>query len=108
MAKASPTNTESAAAAPTPAAASTEPKMVRLYSKFTTRTLLHHPYKLSPQSFADVAVVIAEQWKKMFPEDVLDAGVAQKELGGTAALLAEANGKIAALEKELAALKAGV
>ena len=89
---------------PTPAAP-TEP-MVRVYNKFATRTLIHTPYRSAPASFATVPESVAKLWMERYPDDIVDAGIAQRELGGAAAELAETRTKLVAAEARVKVLEA--
>jgi phage terminase Nu1 subunit (DNA packaging protein) len=81
------------------------PVTVRIYNRFKQRTLVHGEHRSPPNAFATVPEDVAKNWMAMFPEDIVEAGVAQKELGGMGAELAEAKAKLAAAEAQLAALK---
>lgn len=91
---------------PTPKSAPAE-KLVRLYNRFEQRELIHGAHKAPPAQFTEVPESVANTWKRLFPDHIVDAGTAQKELGGLQAQVAEKDAKIAELEKQLAALKAG-
>ena len=80
-------------------------EMVRVYNKFTSRTLIHTPYRSAPSSFATVPASVAKLWMERFPDDIVDAGVAQKEMNGVAAELAETRTKLAASEARVKALE---
>ena len=81
-------------------------EMVRVYNKFTSRTLIHTPYRSAPASFATVPASVAKLWMERFPDDIVDAGVAQKEMNGVAAELAETRTKLAASEARVKVLEA--
>lgn len=80
---------------PAPAAAevATE-QMIRVYNRSTRQTFDHGKYKASPSSFATVPQDVAERWFRLFPETIIEAGVAQKELGGISAELAAVRGEL--------------
>jgi len=78
---------------------------IRVYNRFKQRTLIHGDHKAPPNAFATVPADVAKVWMKMYPEDVVEAGVAQKELGGLGAELAEVKAKLAKAEAALAAVK---
>ena len=94
---------------------------LRVYNRSTRQTFNHEvtvgkdvkKYSASPSSFATVPVAVAQIWMRLFPEVVIEAGVAQRELGGASAELAVVRGelaiaktRIAELEKENLKLKA--
>lgn len=81
-------------------------EMVRVYNKSPQQTFQHPPYNAAPSSFVTVPRSVADRWFRLFPDIVVEAGVAQKELGGVQAELTEQKAKVAALEAELAKLKA--
>ena len=87
----------------TPAAPAEE--MVRVYNRFTTRTLIHTPYRSAPNTFASVPRSVAKLWMDRFPNDIVEAGVALKEQSGTAAELAETRTKLVAAEARVKALE---
>jgi predicted nucleic acid-binding Zn-ribbon protein len=66
----------------------------------------HGNYRLAGNTFAEVPQSVASNWMKMFENDVVEAGTAQRELGGLGAELAAARTRIVELEAELAKLKA--
>lgn len=78
--------------------------IVRIYNRFDSRELHHGTFKSLPQQFAEVPKSVADNWKRLFPDHIVDAGVAQKEIGGLQAQLSEKEARIAELEKQLAAL----
>lgn len=80
--------------------------MVRVYNKSPQQTFIHGEYKVVPSAFATVPSTVAETLFRLFPDIVVEAGVAQKELGGVQAELSAEKAKVAALEAELAKLKA--
>lgn len=83
-------------------------EMVRVYNKSAQQTFDHAPYKAAPSAFVTVPRSVAENWYRLFPGIVVEAGVAQKELGGVQAELSAEKAKVAALEAELAKLRAPV
>lgn len=83
-------------------------KTVRVYNR-GRRSFIHGPHTIAGAAFAEVPESVAQNWMKLFPNDVVEAGVAQKELGGvqvelveTKAKLAKAEARIAELDKVLA------
>ncbi len=81
----------------------TPEKTVRVYNR-GRRTFLHGAHKVAGASFADVPESVARLWLKSFPNDVVEAGVAQKELGGLGAELAETKTKLAKAEARIVEL----
>ncbi len=71
---------------------------LRVYNRFEQRTLIHGKHRSAPNAFATVPEDVAKNWMAMFPDDIVEAGVAQKELGGAHAELAETKAKLAAAE----------
>jgi BMFP domain-containing protein YqiC len=82
-----------------------DPRTTRVYNR-GERSFTHGKHVLAPRSFLEVSEEVAELWFRLFENDVIEASVAQREVGGAQAELAKANEKLAALEAELAALKA--
>lgn len=80
-------------------------KTVRVYNRSPRRSFLHEPFRLAPSSFLEVPASVAANWIAMFPDDVVEAGIAQKELGGLGVELAETKAKLASAEAQLANLK---
>lgn len=91
---------------PTPKSAPSE-KTVRLYNRFESRELIHGAHRAPPAQFTEVPESVANTWKRLFPDHIVDAGTAQKEIGGLQAQISEKDAQIAELQKQLAALKAG-
>jgi hypothetical protein len=89
---------------PSVKSAPTEP-MVRVYNKSPQQSFIHGDHRAAPSSFTTVPRDVAERWFRLFPDTVVEAGVAQKELGGVQAELSAERAKVAALEAELAKLK---
>ena len=83
-----------------------EAKMLRVYNKSTRRSFTHGAYVLSPSSFLTVPEELGLNWLEGYPKEIVDAGVAQKEIGGAQAEIIALKAKVAALESELAAIKA--
>jgi hypothetical protein len=83
----------------------TQDPSVRVYNR-SSRAFIHGLHVLSGASFATVPKSVADTWIKLFPIDVVEASVAQKELGGLGAVVAEQKTRIAELEAKLAALTA--
>jgi hypothetical protein len=79
-------------------------RIVRVYNR-SKRTFTHGEYRLAGGTFAEVPENVASNWMKMFENDVVEAGIAQRELGGLGAELAAAKTRITELEAELAKLK---
>lgn len=80
-------------------------KTVRVYNR-GSRSFIHGEHKIVGASFAEVPESVAKNWMKLFPNDVIEAGVAQKELGGLGAELAEVRAQLAATTTELVDVKA--
>lgn len=91
---------------PSDKSAAVEEALVRVYNKSAQQTFTHAPYVLPPSSFLNVPVSVAERWYRLFRDIVVEAGVAQKELGGVQAELNAERAKVAALQAELEKLKA--
>jgi protein subunit release factor A len=75
-------------------------KTVRVYNR-SRRSFIHGPHSAPAASFADVPESVAQNWMKLFPNDVVEAGIAQKELGGAQAELAETKVKLATAEARI-------
>lgn len=80
-------------------------KLVRVYNR-GQRSFLHAEHKLHGGAFAEVPRAVAENWLKMFPNDVIEAAVAQKELGGLGAELAETKTRLESAEDRIKKLDA--
>ena len=74
------------------------PETVRVYNRSTSRSFIHDKLVLAPSSFLDVPANVGKIWLEGWPEVVVEAGVAQKELGGVQAELVAAKARIAELE----------
>ena len=74
---------------------------VRVYNRSTRQTIEHAPHKASPSSFVNVPQDVADRWMRLFPGIIVEAGIAQKELGGVTAELAEARKALAAANARL-------
>lgn len=91
-----------------PVAALDSNELVRVYNRSTRQTFTHEIgvgeakkiYSAAPSSFATVPRHVAERWQRLFPETVIEAGVAQRELGGAAAELALVRGELATAKAE--------
>jgi hypothetical protein len=71
---------------------------VRVYNKSPQRSFLHDKLVLAPNSFLTVPAAVANLWLSGYPDTVVEAGVAQKELGGLTSELSAAKARIAELE----------
>ena len=80
-------------------------KIVRVYNR-GSRSFIHGEHKIVGASFAEVPESIAQNWMKLFPNDVIEAGIAQKELGGLGAELAEVRAQLTSTTTELVDVKA--
>lgn len=80
-------------------------KIVRIYNR-GQRSFIHGEHKSIGASFAEVPESVALNWMKLFPNDVVEAGVAQKELGGLGAELVETKAKLAKAESRIKELDA--
>ncbi len=78
---------------------------VRIYNRFQHRTLIHGKYRSAPNAYATVPEDVAKRWMEMFPEDIIEAHVAQKELTGVHAELLETKAELAKVKAALAAVK---
>lgn len=81
------------------------PNTVRVYNRSASRSFIHGKVVLAPSSFVNVPEDVAKIWLDGWPNEVVEAGVAQKELGGVQAELAAAKARIAELEAAAAATK---
>ena len=79
------------------------PNTVRVYNRSTSRSFIHGKVVLAPSSFANVSEDVSKIWLEGWPNEIVEAGVAQKELGGVQAELAAAKARIAELEAASAA-----
>lgn len=75
-------------------------KTVRVYNR-GQRSFIHGDHKIVGASFAEVPESVALNWMKLFPNDVIEAGVAQKELGGVTVELVETKAKLAKAESRI-------
>ena len=82
------------------------PQMVRLYNRSVRQTIEHKPHRAPPSSFVNVPEDVAERWLRLFPETIVEAGVAQREIGGLGAELAAEKARTADLVAKLAAAEA--
>ena len=79
-------------------------KTVRIFNRASKLYTHRHEgvdYHAHPSTFADVPQGVADKWMQMFPEDIVEAAVAQKEINGSAAEAAGLREKVAELETEL-------
>lgn len=83
----------------------TQDPTVRVYNR-SSRAFIHGKHVLNGGTFAEVPKSVADLWAVLFPLDVVEASVAQKEIGGLGAVVAEQKAQIAALQAQLAALTA--
>jgi len=81
------------------------PTTVRVYNRSTTRSFIHDKLVLSPSSFVNAPEDVAKIWLDGWPNEIVEAGVAQKELGGVQAELAAAKARIAELETAASSTK---
>jgi hypothetical protein len=79
------------------------PADVRVYNKSPQRSFIHGKLTLAPSSFLTVPAAVAKVWLDGWPNEIVEAGVAQKELGGITAELLAAKARIAELEAAAAA-----
>lgn len=79
--------------------------LVRVYNK-RGHTLIHGKHRAVAQAFSTVPKTVAELWMKQFPDGVVEASEAQKEINGAAAEASELREKLAAALKQIAALEA--
>lgn len=84
------------------ASVDTAVSLVRVYNRSTQRSFTHGKYVAAPASFCDVTEEVAKLWFRLFPDEVVEAGVAQKELSTAQAALNDANTQIEVLKKQLA------
>jgi hypothetical protein len=76
--------------------------LIRIYNR-SARTYIHGKHKAVPAAFSEVPKNIADLWTKSFPDEIVEAATAQKELGGANAVIAELKAKLAESEKKLSA-----
>ena len=76
---------------------------LRVYNKSPYRSFIHGAFTLAPSSFLSVPESVAKIWLEGYADTVVEAGVAQKELGGLTSELAAAKARIAELEAAAAA-----
>ncbi len=81
-------------------------ELVRIYNK-GRRRFDHAPYQAQPGSFCTVPRFLAKQWLRDYPNDFVAGDAALKTIDAGAAALQDANKKIADLEAQLKAAKAG-
>lgn len=86
--------------------AAPEAKTLRVYNKSTRRSFTHGKFVLAPSSFLTVPEELGKNWLDGYPNEIVDAGVAQKEIGGAQAEITALKARVAELETENAALKA--
>ena len=77
----------------------------RVYNRSPRRTFIHGKFRAAPSAFVTVPASVAKVWLELFPEDVVEAAVAQKQLGGAAAELAAVRAELEKAQAEIAALK---
>lgn len=80
---------------------------VRIYNR-GKRTFTHGEFVAAPASFATIPKEVAENWYRLFPNEVVDAGVAQKEIGGAQAEVATLRAELSKSREQLAASQARV
>ena len=78
--------------------------LVRIYNK-RAHSIIAGPHKAAPSAFSTVPRSIADAWMKQWPDGVVEASEAQKELNGANAELEVLRARVAELEKENAAIK---
>jgi hypothetical protein len=77
----------------------------RVFNK-STRTFMHHGFKAMPNTFVKVPPQLAEFWMDRYPELIVEAGQAVKELGGANARIAEIQAKLDEANRKIALLEA--
>jgi len=80
-------------------------EVVRVYNRSTRQTFEHGKHKLPPSMFVNVPRDVADRWLRLFPDTVVEAAIAQKELGGAAAELALVRDELAAAKKRISELE---
>jgi hypothetical protein len=85
-----------------------EINLVRVYNRSNSSTISHveggKTYRAAPSAMSEVPEHVAKLWKDSYPKQIIDAGVAQKEIGGVHAELQEVKAALAASEKRVAEL----
>jgi len=77
---------------------------VRVYNR-SGRTFIHGKHLVSGNTFTDLPEDVATLLLEGYPSDIVESGVASRELNGAAIALAEANTKLAAAEARIAELE---
>jgi cell division protein FtsB len=79
----------------------------RVYNR-GARSFIHNNDRVPARSFATVSKDVADLLIARYPDEVVDAGVAQKELNGAQIELAETKSQLAASQARVAELEAQV
>lgn len=79
--------------------------LTRVYNK-TGRTFMHGTFRAPPNSFANVPESLADFWIETFKDQIVEAGTAQRELGGANARVVEVQAKLDEANKKISVLEA--
>jgi hypothetical protein len=71
---------------------------IRVYNRSSRRSFTHGKYVLAPSSFLTVPEELGKAWLEGYPKEIVDAGVAQAEIGGAQAEIAKLRETVAELE----------
>jgi len=87
-------------------------KTKRVYNRSPQRTFIHDhgdkTYRVVPSSFADLPEPVADLLLRDYPKEIVEAGVAHKEIGGVHAELAETKSQLSAKDARIAELEAAL
>lgn len=85
--------------------AETQTQLVSIYNR-SDRSFIHGKFMVSPRTFSDVPAEVAALLIKNYSADIVERGVAVKELNGVHAELAEVRTQLAAAEARVKELEA--
>ncbi len=85
--------------------AETQTPLVSIYNR-SDRSFIHGKFIVSPRTFSDVPAEVSALLIKNYPADIVERGVAVKELNGVHAELAEVRTQLAAAEARVKELEA--
>lgn len=78
---------------------------IRIYNR-SGRSFIHGTDSAPPRAFATIPEAVAKLWMERYPDDIVEAGIAQKELNGAQAELGEMREKLKAANDRIAELEA--
>ena len=81
---------------------------IRIYNRSTRQTLQHGNIQAPPSAFVTVPSDVAKNWMRLFPDIIIEAGIAQKEIGGATAELALERAEHAKTKEKVARLEARI